>query len=180
MSEGLPPYDIVHLLNRFFSRVGDVIAANSGVVDNYMGDTVLALFGLHAESDPALAAVRSGIGVLEVADELNGYIERVYGMSFGVRVGIDFGEVVFCLMGSGDSARETVIGDTVNVASRLESANKETGTAMLVSSDVRERAGDSVTYGGRHELDLKGKVGLVVAHEVLSIPQQAASKPRPG
>jgi class 3 adenylate cyclase len=171
MSELLPPYDIVHLLKRFFSRVGDVVAENDGVIDNYMGDAVLALFGLHDEVHPTLAAVRSGIGVLEVADELNGYIERVYGMKFGVRVGIDFGEVVFGLMGAGTSARETVIGDTVNVASRLESANKDTGTRMLVSDTVRQRAGQNVTYGESHELDLKGKVGLVVGHEVLSVAE---------
>jgi len=169
MSEVLPPFDIVHLLNRFFSRTNDVVARNSGVIDNYMGDAVLALFGLHGEPDPALSAVRCGLAVLDVASELSRYVKRSYGLSFGVRVGIDFGEVVFGVMGAGSSARETVIGDTVNVASRLESANKETGTDMLVSNAVYQLAGDAVTYGERYELDVRGKLGPVIAHEVLSV-----------
>jgi class 3 adenylate cyclase len=169
MSETLPPFDIVHLLNRFFSRTADVVDANGGVIDNYMGDAVLALFGLHDEPDPALSAIRSGLSVLEVASELSQYVERIYSMNFGVRVGIDFGEVVFGVMGAGDSARETVIGDTVNVASRLETANKELGTTMLVSNAIYELTRGSVTFGARHELDVRGKVGMVVAHEVMSV-----------
>jgi class 3 adenylate cyclase len=173
MSEALPPFDIVHLLNRFFSRTDDVVTANGGIIDNYMGDAVLALFGLHDELDPALSAVRCGLEVLEVAEDLCHYIERIYGMSFDVRVGIDIGEVVFGVMGAGSSARETVIGDTVNVASRLESANKETGTRMLVSDAVHELTQDFVTFGRRYELDVRGKFGSVIAHEVLSIDNPA-------
>jgi adenylate cyclase len=169
MSEALPAFDIVHLLNRFFSRTDDVVAANAGAIDNYMGDAVLALFGLHDEPDPALSAVRSGLAVLGVAKDLSHYVERLYGMEFAVRVGIDFGEVIFGIMGAGDSARETVIGDTVNVASRLETANKELGTTMLVSNAIYELTRGSVTFGARHELDVRGKVGMVVAHEVMSV-----------
>lgn len=167
MAEALPPYDIVHLLNRFFSRASEVITTNAGVVDNYMGDAVLALFGLHGESDAALDAVRSGFGLLEAARGLSEYTERIYGMSFGVRVGIDFGEVVYGTMGAGASSRETVIGDTVNVASRLEAANKITGTDILVSQSVFDLANDQVLFGGRHDLDLKGKQGRVSAYEAL-------------
>jgi class 3 adenylate cyclase len=169
MSEALPPFDVVHLLNRFFSRTDDVVGVNAGVIDNYMGDAVLALFGLHDEPEPALSAVRSGVAVLEVARDLSHYVERLYGMDFSVRVGIDFGEVVFGVMGAGDSARETVIGDTVNVASRLETANKDLGTDMLVSDAIHQLTQSSVTFGARHELDVRGKVGVVVAHEVISV-----------
>ena len=167
--DALPPYDVVHLLNRFFSRAGDAIAENAGVVDNYMGDAILALFGLHDEADPALSAVRSGFDVLESARLLSGYTERAYGIEFSVRVGIDFGEVVYGTMGAKASSRETVIGDTVNVASRLEAANKVTGTDMLVSQSVYEMTGDHITYGKRHELDLKGKQGQVSAYEAVSV-----------
>jgi class 3 adenylate cyclase len=169
MAEALPPFDIVHLLNRFFSRTADVVTEQSGIIDNYMGDAVLALFGLHDEPDPALSAVRSGLAMLGVAKDLSHYVKRSYRMEFDVRVGVDFGEVVFGVMGAGDSARETVIGDTVNVASRLEAANKELGTTMLVSNAIYELTRDSVTFGARHELDVRGKVGMVVAHEVISV-----------
>lgn len=169
MAEDLPPFDVVHLLNRFFRQVGEVVATNEGVIDNYMGDAVLALFGLHEETEPTLAAVRAGFGILEAARDLSHYVERIYGMRFAVRVGIDFGEVVFGLMGAGGSARETVIGDAVNVASRLESANKDVGTDMLVSSAVHQRTAHAVSFGRRFELDLRGKAGPVVAHEATSL-----------
>jgi adenylate cyclase len=169
MSEALPAFDIVHLLNRFFSRTSDVVTEHAGMIDNYMGDAVLALFGLHDEPDPALSAVRSGLAVLDVAKDLSHYVKRLYGMMFEVRVGIDFGEVIFGMMGAGGSARETVIGDTVNVASRLESANKETGTDILVSNAVYELTKDAVTFGARHELDVHGKLGPVIAYEVLTV-----------
>jgi len=169
MSEALPAFDVVHLLNRFFSRTDDVVTANAGAIDNYMGDAVLALFGLHDEPDPALSAVRSGLAVLEVAKNLSHYVKRLYGMEFAVRVGIDYGEVIVGIMGAGDSARETVIGDTVNVASRLETANKDLGSDMLVSNAVHHLTQSSVTFGARHELDVRGKLGMVVAHEVISV-----------
>lgn len=174
MAEDLPPYDIVHLLNRFFRQVGEVVTTNEGVIDNYMGDAVLALFGLHDEDEPALAAVRAGFGILDAARDLSHYVERIYRMKFAVRVGIDYGEVVFGLMGASGSARETVIGDAVNVASRLESANKDVGTDMLVSEAVHERTAHAVNFGQRYELELAGKAGRVVAHEATSLRNSAS------
>jgi adenylate cyclase len=174
MAEDLPPYDIVHVLNRFFRQVGEVVATNEGVIDNYMGDAVLALFGLHDESEPAMAAVRAGFGILDAAKDLSHYVQRIYRMRFTVRVGIDFGEVVFGLMGASGSARETVIGDAVNVASRLESANKDVGTDMLVSDAVYQRTAHEVGFGQRYELDLRGKTGRVVAHEATSLRSSAS------
>jgi len=167
MSDVLPPFDIVHLLNRFFRRAADVIVARSGVVDNYMGDAVLAVFGLRGEPQPALSAVQAGLEILEVAREISSYMEMIYRLTFGVRAGVDFGEVVFGLLGAGASARETVIGDAVNVASRLEQANKEIGTLMLASDAIYRLTADEISYGRRHELEVRGKAGHVVAHEVI-------------
>lgn len=175
MAEALPPYDIVHLLNRFFTGASAVIGANSGRVDNYMGDAILALFGVDDEPLPAAGAIRAGLGVLDVARNLNRYVERIYGRSFAVRVGVDYGEAVFGLLGAEDTARETAIGDVVNVASRLESANKDVGTDMLVSEAVFEACANEVNFGRSFGLDLRGKVGRVTAHEVLGLREQPRS-----
>ncbi len=172
MADALPAYDIVHLLNRFFHNVSAEVVSHSGRVDNYMGDAVLALFGVDGEPKPALSAIRSGLGVLKIARDLSHYVERMYGMSFGVRVGVDYGKVVFGLMGVEPSARETAIGDTVNVASRLEAANKETGTSMLVTDIVFKNCGPDVDFGQSFDLDLRGKTGLVVAHEVIGLKNE--------
>ena len=167
MSEALPAYDVIHMLNRFFDGASEVVEANNGFIDNYMGDAVLALFGVHDEPAPSASAIRSGLGLLEVAEDLNHYVERAYGISFGVSVGIDYGEVVFGLLGAESTARETAIGDPVNVASRLQSANKEVGTRMLVSNASVAGCDQVISFGRQFDLDLRGKVGRVVAHEVI-------------
>ena len=171
MAEMLPAYDVVHILNRFFSRVGEAVAVHGGRIDNYMGDGVLAVFGIDGAQNPALSAIKAGLLVLEVADDMHEYVHLIYGQAFRVRVGIGLGEVIFGLMGSESSARETVIGDVVNVASRLEAANKEAGTSMLVTEDIYARTVQLVDYGRRFELEVRGKSGPIVAHEVVGIPE---------
>ena len=177
MAEALPPYDIVHMLNRFFNGASAAVEANSGHIDNYMGDAILALFGVHDEDAPAAGAIRAGLGVLDVARNLSRYVEKIYGTSFAVRVrvGVDYGEAVFGLLGAENSARETAIGDVVNVASRLEGANKEVGTSMLVSEAVFRSRSKDIRFGRSFELDVRGKVGRVTAHEVVGLEDDPRS-----
>ena len=174
MSEHLPPYDIVHILNRFFSRAGAVVESLGGRVDNYMGDGLLALFGVQGESDGPLCAVKAGLGILDVAASMSRYVNIIYRHEFRVRVGIGMGDVIYGLMGDESSARETVIGDVVNTASRLESANKTTGTTMLVTEAVQARTEDAVEFGRRFDLDVPGKDGHVVAYEVMGLLDEDA------
>lgn len=169
MSEALPAYDVVHILNRFFARVESAVESHGGRVDNYMGDGLLAVFGVNHEPNPALAAVKAGLDAIEVAADMHKYVSMIYRHSFNVRVGVSLGEVIFGLMGGESTARETVVGDVVNTASRLESANKTTGTRMLVTDEVRAVTGDAVEYGDRFELELRGKGEQVAAHEVVGL-----------
>lgn len=167
MADTLPAYDVVHLLNRFFARATTLVEEHGGRVDNYIGDAVFAVFGVEGNPDPALGAVRTGLGILDIAEDLTSYLGRIYQFDFRVRVGVHYGEVLFGLIGAKSAARETVIGDAVNVASRLEAANKETGTSILASDAIRALTAEQINYGQRFELDLRGKTGLVTAHEVL-------------
>ena len=167
MSEALPAYDVVHILNRFFNRVEAAVQSEGGRVDNYMGDGLLAVFGIDGQGDAPLGAVRAGLDVLEAAADINKYVSMIYGRTFHVRVGISLGEVIFGLMGGEDSARETVLGDVVNTASRLEAANKTTGTTFLVSEGIHARTADRVEYGRQLELELPGKAGPIKAYEVI-------------
>lgn len=171
MSESLPAYDVVHLLNRFFNRAGEAVADNEGRIDNYMGDGLLAVFGITDDDEAAYHAVRAGLEILAVANDMHDYVGRIYGHDFKVRVGVSHGEVIYGLMGAESSARETVVGDVVNTASRLESANKGTGTTMLVTESIYVRTADRVVYGDSLELDLAGKDGHVVAHPVLGLEE---------
>lgn len=169
MSESLPAYDVVHILNRFFNRAGEAVESNAGRVDNYMGDGMLAVFGIDYESDSAFSAVKAGLEVLAVAADMHDYVSMIYSHDFNVRVGIGLGEVIFGLMGGESSARETVLGDVVNTASRLESANKTTGTKMLVTEPVQARTQGRVEYGQSVELELAGKDAHVVAYPVVGL-----------
>ena len=144
MSEALPAYDVVHILNRFFNRVEAAVQAEGGRVDNYMGDGLLAVFGIDGQGDAPLGAVRAGLDALEAAADINEYVSMIYGRTFHVRVGISLGEVIVGLMGGEDSARETVVGDVVNTASRIVAANKTTGTTFLVSEGIHAGTADRV------------------------------------
>ena len=86
-ADTLPAYDVVHLLNRFFARTTTLVEENGGRVDNYIGDAVFAVFGVEGTPEPALGAVRTGLGILAIADDLTNYLEPIYGMDFRGRVG---------------------------------------------------------------------------------------------
>jgi len=169
LAEALPAYDIVHLLNRFFDAAGQRIEAVGGRVDNYMGDALMALFGLDGQADAAWHATQAGGGILEAAHEISCYLQSLNAMKFSVGVGVHYGPVVVGALGARGSRRETAIGDTVNLASRIESANKVTGTPMLVSQAVRDRVGERARWGGRFEIDVRGKTGKFVVHEVAGL-----------
>jgi adenylate cyclase len=166
-AEALPPYDVIHVLNRFFRHMGKAIAANGGEVNNYMGDGLMALFGLSAgyvgdSRDPGAAAedaVNAALAMLAEMDHLKPYLVNVYGRSFEVGIGVHYGEVVVGSVGSESLRRETAIGDTVNLASRIESANKQAGTRLLISRETYEQLKKKVNVENIIQLQLPGKSG---------------------
>lgn len=174
MSESLPAYDVVHILNRFFNRAEAAVESEGGRVDNYMGDGLLAVFGINDEPDAAFAAVRAGLQVLNVAADMNDYVSMIYDHDFRIRIGIGLGEVIYGLMGGESSARETVVGDVVNTASRLESANKTTETSMLISEGINAMTIGRIEIGRRFELSLPGKDDQVAAYEVVGLTDPTA------
>ena len=166
LSEALPAYDIVHLLDRWFSVAGPAIEENGGRIDNYMGDGLMAVFD-GAPEPASCAAVRAGLRLIAAAGDVDRYTHEVYGRPFTVRVGIHFGRVVIGTLGAAHNRRETAIGDAVNVAARLEAANKEVGSTVLVSGVVAEHTGGAFRFGRTATLTLKGKSGTHRVHEVL-------------
>ena len=171
LAAALPAYDIVHVLNRFFNAAEKGIVAAGGCVDNYMGDAVMALFGLGDEKAPApaLGAVTAGLALLEAAESVSKYVQALYDRTFTIRVGVHYGPVVVGALGGANTRRETAIGDAVNVASRVEAASKETGTRFLVSAEVRDLTREQVRFGRSFELELRGKQGKFCVHEVVGL-----------
>ena len=153
-SERHLPYDIVHILNRYFFYMGDVIHKNNGTIDKYMGDGIMAIFGLTGEEHPAVAALNAAKQMVASLQEFNTYLQSSFGETFQIGVGIHYGPVVVGKLGHPDQAHFTAIGDTVNVAARIESATK--GRApILVSQSMADvlQAKDWPEF----TLELKGK-----------------------
>jgi adenylate cyclase len=167
-SENLLPYDIVHALNRYFFHMGKVIYAHGGEINNYMGDGLIALFSKGDESECCGQAVQAGLEMIREMDAGKDYLESSYGRSFGLGIGVHYGEVIDGTIGYRETQRRTVIGDAVNFASRVESMTKEFGVPFLVSDVVyqslKERG--AIRFHPREVSFIRGKTGLHLLYEV--------------
>ncbi len=158
-SERHLPYDVVHILNRYFLAMGEAILGNDGTIDKYMGDGIMALFGVDDDSvevaaHKALKAAREMVCRLEIFNE---YLESQFEERFQMGVGLHVGTVVLGQLGHPKEKQRTVIGDTVNVAARIESATKSAGVPILISEQVAALV-DGKQWP-QHALSLKGKSG---------------------
>jgi adenylate cyclase len=170
-AEANMPYDVVHILNRYFLVMGDAVLENGGYIDKYIGDGMMALFGVDGGEprDLCLGAVRAGLQMLENLATLNHYLKEHFGVEFRIRIGIHFGDVVVGRMGHPRNMQFTAIGDSVNMASRIESAVKGVRADLLISETVYAEIKDDVQTGVVTEAELKGKHGLFRLIEVVSL-----------
>lgn len=166
-SETQLPYDVIHVLNRYFHRASAVVSAHGGRVVNLMGDGVMALFGLKTPETAAVDGVRAGLALLAEVAAMKPYLEAQFRVPLRIGVGLHYGPCVVGTVGNRHYRQFTAIGDSVNLAARIESATKEAGCDFLVSDPVRQRVQDQVRFGRSVESNLKGKTGAYVLHEVL-------------
>jgi adenylate cyclase len=170
------PYDVIHILRRLFRDMSEVVRAHAGTVTTFMGDGFMALFGIDDPGNAAPRAVRAGLGILDVADEARPWLEDIVGRGLEINVGINYGEaVVGAIRDTSSHDIVTAIGDTVNLASRIEAANKVTGTRLLVSESTVDQIGDQAELGGSFRVPLPGKAGHYVLTEVRGWRGPAAS-----
>ncbi|MGY4237551.1 adenylate cyclase [Bradyrhizobium sp. USDA 4449] len=133
------PQEVVDRLDGAFAVLVDILDRNGGIVNKFLGDGFLALFGAPLEaSDAAHRSVAAAREMLSAMDRINAQTN----WPLRIGIGIHFGEVVAGNIGSPRRKEYTVIGDTVNFASRLEALNKEFGSQLLISASVREALGD--------------------------------------
>jgi adenylate cyclase len=164
MAERRLPYDVVFLLNQYFRMVGEAIVAAGGHVDKFIGDGVMAVFGLKGRPDlaasQALDAARRMALALEV---FNAQHHAELKAPFRIGIGIHFGPAIVGEMGFPPALSLTAIGDTVNTASRLESATKEENCQLLVSAIAADGAALPAEIGRRCEIALRGREQTLVA-----------------
>ncbi|UOR06969.1 adenylate/guanylate cyclase domain-containing protein [Hymenobacter aerilatus] len=165
-AEALPAYDVVHVLNRYFQLMSEVVRAHRGRIIDYIGDGLMVVFGLEDEATAAADALAAARGMLQAVEQLNPYLRKMYCRSFRVRIGVHYGEVVVGDLGGAELRKLAVIGDTVNVAARIEAANKDCGTVLLVSQAVVDELGDDLRVRQAFLTPLKGKKGMHHLYEV--------------
>jgi len=183
LSEQLTADVMVRLLNGYFSAVTSIIRQHNGIVDKYIGDAVMSFWSppfsradKHA-TDACLAALAQQAAIVEFKRELS----NLTGMRrnvppFAVRMGLATGEVVIGTIGSESIKSYTVIGDVVNLASRLEGVNKAYGTSILVAEDTYRLAQDAVEA---RELDLLVVLGKTEPIRVFELLGPAGQLPSP-
>jgi len=168
-AETLMPYDVIHVLNRYFNLMGKVIRHYQGYINAYMGDGLMALFETADPASGAAQAIRAGLAMLREVEKLRPYLQDLYHRSFDIRIGVHYGQVVTGALGALGDRRETVIGDAVNVASRIETMNKQAGTRLLVSEVMYHLVKEKLHVGKCLEVNLAGKTEIHNLYEVLDI-----------
>lgn len=159
LSESLSPEVLIEVLNGYFQEMVAAIQHHGGLVDKFIGDAVLAVFGLtEGQGNPAVAAVSAG---LEMRRRLEAYNAKLAerGIHLNSGIGIHAGEAVAGYLGSTDRLEFTVIGHTVNVASRIEGKAREPLPPLLFSEEVARRLGDRFTVKAVDTVSLKGVAG---------------------
>ncbi|MDA9427353.1 adenylate/guanylate cyclase domain-containing protein [Bradyrhizobium sp. CCBAU 53380] len=158
IAETMTPVELVTLMNEYLSAMTDIIQSHGGYVDKYIGDSIVAMFGAPAD-DPAHAtnAVRAALKCHETLAELNAGHPAFAGHGLSHRIGLNSGEAVVGNIGSRRRFNYTVMSDTVNVASRLEGANKYYGTAIMASESTMAQTGDTFAWRELDAIRVQGR-----------------------
>ena len=178
MCEGMTPDTAVRFLNRYFSFMAEVIREHQGIVDKYIGDAVMAFWGppFTDEKSHAELCCIAALSQMAKLEAFRADLPNILGMRQGlptvdIRMGIATGEVTVGNIGSETVRGYTVIGDTVNLASRLEQANKFYGTHILVNEEARRLVPDTLAFREIDSLRVAGKNEPVRVFELMGYAQ---------
>lgn len=167
LSERKKPTEVVKLLNDYFATASDIILRNDGLLDKYLGDSVMAIFGAPISHEKhAIQACNAAVDLQRSLNLTKKTTDGV-GPALGTRIGINTGSIVVGNIGSSKRMDYTAIGDAVNLASRLEGVNKIYGSTIIISQATYDMLGDQFVA---RELDLirvKGKNKEVIIYELL-------------
>lgn len=170
ISEKMDAKQLVALLNEYFTEMVDVVIDEGGVVDKYIGDAIMAVFGAPIpKPESAVHAVRAAVRMRQALVALNESLVARGMQRIETGIGIHTGEVVAGNIGSEKRMEYTVIGDTVNLASRLESSTKELGAPVLISQDTYDLVKDYFEVRPVKEITVKGREQQVMTYEVLDL-----------
>lgn len=165
-SEKLPPEDLVEILNQYLSLAAQSILTYEGTLDKFMGDAVMAIFNAPlAQPDHTLRAARAAAAIRQAIGDYQQQVGETHGLTFGV--GIHVGEVVIGNIGTAVRMDYTAIGDTVNLAKRLQ--ENAPGGRILLSESAYERVADQVRASPYQCMQVKGRSEAVQVYELLDV-----------
>ncbi|HLH24535.1 MAG TPA: adenylate/guanylate cyclase domain-containing protein [Chloroflexota bacterium] len=169
LSERTPPRELVALLNEYLTAMVDVLFQHGGTLDKYMGDAIMAFWNApQPQPDHAARACRTALAMGAALDRLRRDWTARGVPTLDIGIGLNTGPMIFGNMGSVLRTDFTVIGDSVNLGSRLEGLNKEYGTRIIVGESTRAAAGDAFLYRFLDLVAVKGKTEPVAIYELLA------------
>ncbi|WP_367646738.1 adenylate/guanylate cyclase domain-containing protein [Ruegeria arenilitoris] len=167
LSEKLGPR-IVQMMEPFFNASSAAIARNGGTIDKFMGDAVMAFWGApRKDTNHAENACRAALDLVAAVEEAG--IEDDSGNPLRVRIGLNSGDALVGNIGSEQRLNYTAIGDVVNVASRLEAANKDYDTLILIGPETRRQAADTIVVRELDTLTVFGRTKELVVYELIAM-----------
>ncbi len=176
IGEQLSPTGLVKLTNRYFTIMTECIQAEQGIIDKFIGDAIMAYWGppFVKEEEQAAAACRAALRQKEALIQFRKELPELLGLrknlpEIDIRIGIATGEVVVGNIGSDTARSYTVMGDVVNLASRLEAANKQYGTVIMISDITLRMAETQIEVRELDTIVFKGKTEPVKVYELLSL-----------
>ena len=177
LSDGRLPYDVVFILNRYFTAMGKAVEGAGGRIDKFMGDGVMALFGVGEGGDAgARNAIKATRAMARELIALNRSLEGEISSPIRIGIGIHMGPVILGEMGYGRARQFTAIGDSVNTASRLESLTKEYGCQLVLSEDVARASRLEFSPWPRQEVEVRGlkrPLTVIAIEDATTLPGEA-------
>ncbi|MGO7582262.1 adenylate/guanylate cyclase domain-containing protein [Rhizobium ruizarguesonis] len=178
LTETRLPFDVVFLLNRYFAIIGKAVEQAGGRLDKFIGDGAMALFGLNTTPEEACRqALNAAAAIVAEIEKLAAELADELALPLRIAIGIHTGPAVVGTMGYGRVRSMTAIGDTVNVASRLESAAKEFEAAIVISEPVASLSGADLAGIESREISVRGRA---LPLKVYVIPREKAAEPLEG
>ncbi|MDR1505589.1 MAG: adenylate/guanylate cyclase domain-containing protein [Treponema sp.] len=178
IAEKLEPEDLVNLLNRYLTAMSDVILKEKGTIDKYEGDAIIAFFGAPLPTDDhAMRACLSAITIKRTEKELNRIVleNNLTSQPLLTRIGINTGSMIVGNMGTENKKNYTIMGNTVNLASRLEGVNKQYGTWILAGESTVKETGDALLTRRLDRVRVKGINEPVRIYELMETKDAAES-----
>jgi adenylate cyclase len=169
IAENLSPEELVQQLRIYFENVSKTILDNKGTIDKYIGDSVMAFWGAPVQNNNhAEMACRSAVNIQTILHTIFRNWANTGKDPFYTRIGIHTGEVIVGNMGYEERLNYTVLGDSVNLASRLEGVNKIYGTRIIVSQSTWEQCGSLFEFRRLDKISVKGRQGGIIIYELYS------------